>query len=172
MTSIKLIAASALAATLVTSAAHADTRVGVGARAGIGGFPGYDDGVALAIATSGLHAELAASQTFHRDDAGPLRGTTVVVSVLPVIARRGAVALEVGLSAGASWVSFPGVSGTTDSRVLTVRAPVRIEADVTSWLTLHAEAGVDLLTAYPQLDSIRVSVLPGGQYLAGFTAWF
>jgi hypothetical protein len=177
MTSIKIAAAAAvLAVAAAAPASFADdgagVRLGLGARASVNPYL-PNTAFAAAIATRSVYLEVAANLATQRDNDGThARDVELSVAALPVVARRGAVALEAGLRVGADWSRWtvPGNTGT--GRVYTVAAPVRIDVDVTRWLSLEAEASITLLQSYRAETVTGPLITAGGQYVGGFTVWF
>ena len=147
------------AAIAVPSAARADVRVGLGAAAGAeaqGLSADVDLGPAIVEAT--VDSMSWSDQTF-----GSGRATTATIGALARVAHDGKVSLYTGLRLERLWFDPPS-NGPYSGPELGV--PVRIQLDVTSWLSIDAE------------DDLEVSH-SGGKHgveldapMLGFTVWF
>jgi hypothetical protein len=161
--------AAALCAAL-SSAAHADTRVGLGATADYRSWSGT---AIAALATDAAVLEVGLGATRATDGDVELHQTDVSLAVLPVVARRDRVALEVGLRAELyhTIVESPGAASAAGNE-LVVTAPIRVDVAVAPWLSLYAETDVLLANHQAGATQLPLQIWAGLPAIAGFTIWF
>ena len=153
---------STLAAALaLAGAAHADTRVGLGAAAsaeaeGLGAD--VDLGPVLVEAT-------VAAQTATNQQGSSCTFVSGSVGALARLAHRDLVALYAGLRVDISHQD-PSLAPGVLSISPTAAAPLRIQMDVTPWLSIDAEVALEVFRAG---DVHGAQITPPS---LGFTLWF
>lgn len=165
MTARPLAVATALCALASLRSAHADTHVGVGADAGIK----FTGGLTATAATGALEVELGVGTVRnHGPDGVDDDAETASLAILPVVARRGSVALELGLRAIVTRTQVDAAHG----QVIDVEAPVRIEVQVAPQLSIYAESTVLLAEHQDGAWQAPLWVAASIPAAAGFTVWF